>query len=71
MNFKDVVIASVKGIDYRIDFWYMSKNDAINMMENFNLDKKVDYYKKILLYIKMGETTYHKEKQQQQRNNSK
>ena len=29
MNFNDVTIVSVKGSDYRIRFWYMSKNDAI------------------------------------------
>ena len=29
MNFNDVPIVSVKGSDYRIHFWYMSKNDAI------------------------------------------
>ena len=30
MNFNDVVIVSFKGNDYRIHFWYTSKNDAIN-----------------------------------------
>ena len=41
MNFKDVAIVSVKGNDYRIHFWYMSKNDAISIMHNSNLiDKK-------------------------------
>ena len=33
-------IVSVKGSDYRIHFWYMSKNDAINIMKNSNLNKK-------------------------------
>ena len=28
MNF-NVAIVSIKGNDYRIHFWYMSKNDAI------------------------------------------
>ena len=42
MNFNDVAIVSVKGNDYRIHFWYMSKNDAISIMHNSNLiDKKV------------------------------
>ena len=27
-------IVSIKGNDYRIHFWYMSKNDAINIMNN-------------------------------------
>ena len=29
MNFNDVAIVSIKESDYRIQFWYMSKNDAI------------------------------------------
>ena len=44
MNFNDVAIVSVKGSDYRIHFWYMSKDDAINIMKNSNLNKKVDHY---------------------------
>ena len=36
MNFNDVAIVSVKGSDYRIHFWYMSKNDTINIMKNSN-----------------------------------
>ena len=40
INFNDIAIVSVKGSDYRIHFWYMSKNDAINIMKNFNLNKK-------------------------------
>ena len=36
MNFNDVAIVSIKGNDYKIHFWYMSKNDAINIMRNFN-----------------------------------
>ena len=41
MNFNDVAIVSVKGNDYRIHFWYTSKNDAISIMHNSNLiDKK-------------------------------
>ena len=41
MSFNDVAIIYVKGSAYRIQFWYMSKNDAINIMSNSNLvDKK-------------------------------
>ena len=40
MNFNDVAIVSVKGNDYRIHFWYMSKNDAISVMHSSNLSKK-------------------------------
>ena len=37
-NFNAIV--SVKGKDYRIHFWYMSKNTAINMMETSHLNEK-------------------------------
>ena len=40
MNFNDVALAFIKGNNYRIHFWYMSKNDAINIMTNSNLDEK-------------------------------
>ena len=40
MNFNDVAIVSFKGSDYRIHFWYISKNDAINMMKSSNLNEK-------------------------------
>ena len=39
MNFNDVAIFSVKGSDYRIHFWYMGKDDAINIMKNYNLNE--------------------------------
>ena len=29
MNFNDVTIVSVKGNDYRMHFWHMSKDGAI------------------------------------------
>ena len=59
LNFNDVAIISVKGSDYRIHFWYMSKNDPINTVRNSDL-KKVDHYKFFLLYVKMSETTYYR-----------
>ena len=41
MSVNDVAIVYVKGSAYKIHFWYMSKNDAINIMSNSNLvDKK-------------------------------
>ena len=46
MSFSDVAIVSIKGNDYRIHFWYMSKNDAIALMINSNLkDKKWSFIK--------------------------
>ena len=40
MSFNDVAIVSIKGSDYRIHFWYMSKDDAISIMQNSNLSHK-------------------------------
>ena len=40
MSFNDVAVVSIKGNDYRIDFWYMNKNDAIVLMTNSNLKDK-------------------------------
>ena len=40
MNFNDVAIVSIKRNDYRIHFWYMSKDNAINIMKNSNLNEK-------------------------------
>ena len=40
MNFNGDAIVSVKRSDYRIHFWYMSKNYAIRIMSNPNLNEK-------------------------------
>ena len=40
MSFNYVAVVSVKKNDYRIHFWYMSKNDAINIMKNSDLNGK-------------------------------
>ena len=37
MNFNDVTIFHIKGSAYRIHFWYISKDDGINIMNNSNL----------------------------------
>ena len=43
-GFNDGAIVCVKGSAYRIHFWYMSKDDAISIMNNSNLiDKKAFY----------------------------
>ena len=36
MSFNMVAIVYVKRSAYRINFWYMSKDDAINMMNEFD-----------------------------------
>ena len=38
MNFDDVSIVLVKRNDYRIYYWYMSKDDAMNIMKSSNLN---------------------------------
>ena len=41
MNFNDVAVVYVKGSACRTHFWYMSKDDAVSIMNNSNLiDKK-------------------------------
>ena len=40
MSFNNVAIVSIKDSDYRIHFWYMSKDDAINIMHSSNLNGK-------------------------------
>ena len=40
MNFNDIAFVSIKGNDYRIHFWYMSKDDAISIMNNSDLNEK-------------------------------
>ena len=40
MSFNNIAVVYVKGSAYRICFWYMSKDDAINIMNGFNLVDK-------------------------------
>ena len=40
VNFNNVAIVSVKGSDYRILFWYMSKDYPVNIMNSSNLNEK-------------------------------
>ena len=42
MNFNDIAIVSVKETGYRIHCWYMSINDAIEIMKNYDLNEKSD-----------------------------
>ena len=39
-SFNNISITYVKGSAYRIQFWYMSKDDAINTMNGSNLVDK-------------------------------
>ena len=40
MNFNNIAIVYVKGHAYRIHFWYMRKDDTINIMNGSNLVDK-------------------------------
>ena len=40
MSFTNVAIVSIKGNDYRIHFWYMSKDQAINLFKKCWFDWK-------------------------------
>ena len=40
LSFNNVAVVYVKGSAYRISFGYMSKNDAINIMNGSNLVDK-------------------------------
>ena len=41
MSFNNIAIVYIKGSAYRIHFWYMSKDDAINIMNSSNLVHKI------------------------------
>ena len=40
VNFNDVAIASIRGNDPRIHFWYIRKDNTISIMNNSSLNKK-------------------------------
>ena len=42
IRFNDIAIAYVKGNACRIHFWYMTKDDAINIINGSNLVDKSD-----------------------------
>ena len=52
ISFNDAAIVYVKGSAYRIHFWYMSKDDAISLINNSNLINKKSVLQLFLLYIK-------------------
>ena len=51
-NFNDVAIVSIKANDYRIHFWHTSKDDAINIMNNSNLNEKTGSLKFFFIIYK-------------------
>ena len=57
MSFDSVAIVYIKGSAYRIHLWYMSKDDAINIIDGSSLidERSVLYIYIFLLRIKMRE----------------
>ena len=51
INLSDIAISNIKGSDYCCIISLISKNEAINLMQNADLIEKVEQYKR---YIKMG-----------------
>ena len=65
-SFNNAAVIYVKRNAYRIHFWYISKNDASNIMNGSNLADKMGVLTFFLLYIKMSENTdltYYKKNQ--------
>ena len=56
-SFNNAAVIYVKRNAYRIHFWYISKNDASNIMNGSNLADKMGVLTFFLLYIKMSENT--------------
>ena len=52
MSFNNIAIVYVKRNAYRIHFWYTSKDDAINIINGFNLTDKRSVLSIFLLYLK-------------------
>ena len=51
VSFNDVAIGYVKGSAYRIQFWCMSKDDAINIMNSSSLIDKMGALQIFVCYI--------------------
>ena len=51
----NVAIVYVKGSADRIHFWYMSKDDAINIMNNSSLIDKIGVFYNFFLFIYKNE----------------
>ena len=72
MDFNDVAIVSIKENNYRIHIGYMSKDDATNIMENFNLKKCIILlFFFFVIYKKMSGTTYYQRNKEVMLNRAK
>ena len=54
MNLSDIAILNIKGSDYRCIISLISKNEAINVMQNAGLTSIIKHKQFIFIYVKMG-----------------
>lgn len=52
LSFKVAAIISVKGNGYKIQFWYTSKDEAINLLKNADLRGKVEHKIQVFFIIR-------------------
>ena len=55
IGFNNIAIVYIKGSAYRIHFWYLNKDDTINIMNGSILHDKKGCFIKKNYHIKMGE----------------
>ena len=51
INLNDIVILNITGSDYHCIISLVSKNEAVNLLKNVDLNEKVKHYKKMENYI--------------------
>ena len=51
INLNDIAILNITGSDYHCIISLVSKNEAVNLLENVDLNEKVEHYKKVENYI--------------------
>ena len=59
MNFHDVAIVFIEVSDYRIDIWYLSKENEIGIMNSYKINEKSGLLYFFVLKIEMSEKTYY------------
>ena len=61
MSFDNVAIVYIKGSAYRIHLWYMSKDDAINIIDGSSLidERSVLYFFFFITYKNEGVCRFH------------
>ena len=61
MSFDNVAIVYIKGSAYRIHLWYMSKDDAINIIDGSSLidERSVFFFFIIITYKNEGVCRFH------------